>query len=195
MAVIDNANNTVSYVGAVINIWSHIYYDGMEQEYAEVWDIENHKRLNVGVGYYGSDGANFTSKTAEIDITADVVKDMIHTYKARAWKAFEESVTEFKREIRAGIKAEVVRGRKVKKGTVLTVFWTGEKPDYTGRRLEKLAGCHDENGRKVWIKAEYLKSLTAVKSPNAKERRKFLQNYVRQNVGESLLNAYIDAKR
>lgn len=194
MAII-NSNNEVTYAGAVINLWSHIYYDGMEQEYAEVWDVVNHERRNIGVGYYGSDGHNLSGKTAEIDITADVVKDMIHTYKARAWKAFEDSVTEFKREIRAGVKAEVVRGRKVKKGTVLTVFWVGEKPDYTGRTLEKLAGCHDESGKKVWIKADYLKSLTVVKSPNAKERKKFIKNYVRQNVGESLLNAYIEAKR
>ena len=67
---------------------------------------------------------------------------------------------------------------------MLEVFWVGEKETYKSRQYswmhetEMIAGCYDENGNKVWIKAEYLKSIDQIKSPNAKERKKFIKAYI-----------------
>lgn len=43
---------------------------------------------------------------------------------------------------------------------------------------ERIAGCYNENGEKVWIKAEYLKVTDDIKSPNARERKKYINDYV-----------------
>ena len=54
----------------------------------------------------------------------------------------------------------------VKKGTILNVFWIGERPTYKTKTLrnrgcrwanetEEVAGCYNENGEKVWIKVDY----------------------------------------
>lgn len=71
-----------------------------------------------------------------------------------------------------GDSVEVVKGRKIPKGTKLEVFWMGERPTYKTQQLRKsgcrwanetemIAGCYNENGEKVWIKTEYLKYLAA----------------------------------
>lgn len=71
-----------------------------------------------------------------------------------------------------GDNVEVVKGRKVPKGTILNVFWLGEKPTYRARTLrnqgcrwanetETIAGCKNENDEVIWIKAEYLKYVAA----------------------------------
>lgn len=187
-------NGTEMFTGAVIDIWSHFYMDGMEEEYAEVWDIEKHKRKNVKIGYYGSDGRNLYEGHAEVDLNAETVKDMVDTYKAMAWTAFSDSVIAFKKEIRAGVTAEVVKGRKVKQGTILRVFWVGKKYNRFTREDEMMAGGFDENENKVWIKAEYLKNLTKVKSPNAKERKKFMKHYLKMKLGDRIFDAYVDNK-
>ena len=119
---------------------------------------------------------------------------MIDTYRIKACKAFEKSVLEEKQKIQKGIKALVVRGRKVKQGTVLNLFWVGERPNYIGRQ-ELLAGGYTELGQKVWIKAEYLKNITEIKSPNAKERKKFMISYIREHIGRNLMEVYIDYKK
>lgn len=43
---------------------------------------------------------------------------------------------------------------------------------------ETIAGCYNADGEKIWIKAEYLKPTDKIASPNAKERRKYIKNYV-----------------
>lgn len=78
-----------------------------------------------------------------------------------AWKHFHNQFV-------IGDNVEVIKGRKVPKGTVLKVFWIGERETYRTRTLkrqgcrwanetETVAGCYNENGEKVWIKSEYCK--------------------------------------
>ena len=82
---------------------------------------------------------------------------------------------------------------KVKKGTQLKVFWVGEKPTYQAQRYsyikdtELIAGCYDNEGNKVWIKAEYLRSVTPLKSPCAAERKKFIDSYIKRNADSIVL--------
>ena len=88
-------------------------------------------------------------------------------------------------KVSKGRKVEVVKGRKVKKGTQLDVFWVGERETYKSRQYswmhetEEVAGCYDEDGNKVWIKTEYLKPIDKLKAPNAKERKKFIKAYIK----------------
>lgn len=153
----------------------------------------------IRYGYYGSDWYNFCGDcTAEIDCTVDVARDIIKTFKKNAISAFAKSVIDFKKAIHKGDTVEVIRGRKIKKGTILTVFWVGDKPTYRAKtspawsmyanETEKIAGCKDNDGNTIWIKAEYLKNLTLYKSPCTAERDKFIKEYIDKNVSSYVRN-------
>ncbi len=111
-------------------------------------------------------------------------RDIIRHEKDIAMQAYVNSVVSEKQEVKANRKAEVVRGRKIPKGTILDVFWVGERETYRSRQYswmnetELIAGCYDRDGNKVWIKAEYLKNVTKIASPNKTERRKFIKRYI-----------------
>lgn len=184
---IHNANDEVTYIGAVLKIEEHMWMDGMLEEWAVVWDKDKKEIKHVTIGYYGNDGQNLCKSHAEIDADDETIRAVLKMLKEEATKRFVQSVIEYKQEIRKGRKVKVVRGRKVPKGTELEVFWVGEKPTYRSRNYswmnetETIAGCYDKKGNKVWIKAEYLKPIDEIKSPNAKERNKFIKNYVEKN--------------
>lgn len=154
-----------SYTGQVLYTTEHMWLDGMLEENAIVWDLESHSTRSIQIGYYGCDGTNLAGGRAKVDASAETITDILHTLKAEAWTAFAKSVTEYKQSIHKDSVAVVVRGRKIPKGTKLKVFWVGEKPTYRSRQYawmhetETIAGCHDADGNKVWIKAEYLKPM------------------------------------
>ncbi len=186
MALI-KADGTVLYQGAVLDTSEHYWADGMLSEYAWVWDMKKHQFESVSVGYYGADGHDFIGTKVEIDLSTEVARDIIRTLKHRAYEDFCRSVIEKKNQIEAGITAEVVRGRKIPKGTILNVFWVGERPTYTGYGTELIAGCKDKDGNKVWIKAEYLKNISPIKSPKTKERKKYIKWYIKRNAGDMVM--------
>lgn len=172
------------YAGAVLKIESHYWADGMESEWAVCWNHETQQIERISVGYYGSDGHNLAGGSAEVDASRETWREVIHSWKPDAWRGYADSVTAYKQGIRPGTHAVVVRGNKVKKGTKVTVFWVGERPTFQSRRYswlnetETVAGCYDETGAKVWIKAEYLKNVDPIKSPSPKERKKWIQDFL-----------------
>lgn len=180
-----------SHKGAVLKVTSHMWMDGMEEETAWVWNMETHECDHIQVGYYGCDGRNLMGRSyAKVDATEEVKRDIRRTLKVHAREKFSISVKAYKTEVRKGSHAEVIRGRKVPKGTRLEVFWVGDKPTYRSlqyhwmNETERIAGCYGEDGNKVWIKADYLKVIDKIKSPNAKERKKFIKAYVESNARE-----------
>lgn len=192
-------NNIRTYEGAVIGIDDHYWMDGMISEYAIVWDKSEKDFKSIEIGYYGSDGRNFMENTyAEVDCNVETAREIIRATKQKANVSFEKSVIEYKNTVHKGDTVEVVRGRKVKKGTKLTVFWIGEKPTYRANNSPKwgyyanetgmIAGCKTENNETIWIKAEYLKGLNPPKSPKAKERNKYIRNYVERQVSINIRN-------
>lgn len=179
----------VSYAGAVLETWDHYWADGMVEETALVWDMKKHEYKTVKIGYYGADGHDFIGIQAEVDVSEEVARDILRTLKVGALQSFCRSVKEKKERIEPGIQAMVIRGRKIPKGTELEVFWVGEKPAYMGYGTEMIAGCKDKEGNKVWIKAEYLKNISPLKSPKAAERKKYMKWYVKKNAGGLVLQA------
>lgn len=185
MAVIDK-NGNKTFDGAVIGSRRHCWLDGMVDEYAIVWNKENEKIEEVQVGYYGIDGYNFMEATFEVDLNAENARKVLRMLKKEAICEYAISVRNEKAAIKKGRVAEVIKGRKVKKGTRLDVFWVGERPTYRStmysyiNETEMIAGCYDENGNKVWIKAEYLKNITQIKSPSVIERKRFIKEYIKR---------------
>lgn len=183
-------NGQTMYEGATLREHEHMWLDGMLEVHTIVWDMEKHEEKWIQTGYYGADGHNLNTEYENIvfEVSAEVARDIIRTTKQRAVEFFCESVTEEKNRICKGCRAKVIRGRKVPKGTMLDVFWVGERETFRSRQYswmhetETVAGAFDENGNKVWVKTEYLKSLTPIKSPAASERKKFIKAYVKHRV-------------
>lgn len=177
-------NEPETFKGAVLNIEEHYWMDGMLEETAVVWDSEKQQIDRIQVGYFGCDGQNLCGCGYETDATPETWRQVLRYLRPMAEQAFARSVTEYKNSIHVGTHAEVIRGKKVPKGTKVEVFWIGEKETFRSRQYywmhetETIAGCYDEAGNKLWIKAEYLKNVDPLKSPNAKEREKFIQWYI-----------------
>ena len=185
----------IAYVGATFAETEHFWLDGMLEVFAESWNMETHEIVSTQVGYFGIDCRNMCSCEWKIDISAEAARDMIRTVKASAAKAFAKSVIEEKQKIAKGRNCVVVKGRKVPKGTVVNVFWVGERPTYRSRNYdwmnetETVAGAYTEDGKKVWIKADYLKVIDGIKSPDRRNRDLFIRNYVERNVPWNVRNA------
>ena len=174
----------IAYAGATFAETEHFWLDGMLEVFAESWNMETHEIVSTQVGYFGIDCRNMCDCAWKIDIGTDVARDMIRTVKASAAKAFAEAVIKEKQKIAKGRNCVVVRGRKVPKGTVVNVFWVGERPTYRSRRYdwmnetETVAGAYTADGTKIWIKADYLKVIDGIKSPDRRNREAFIRNYV-----------------
>ena len=185
----------IAYKGATFAETEHFWLDGMLEVFADSWDMEQHKVVSQQVGYYGIDCRNMYDCTWKIDISTDVARDMIRTVKASAAKAFADAVIEEKQRIAKGRNCIVVKGRKIPKGTQVNVFWVGERPTYRSRHYdwmnetETVAGAYMEDGTKVWIKADYLKVIDGIKSPDRRNREAFIRNYVERNVPWNVRNA------
>lgn len=192
MAIINHETGEKSFIGCVIRTYDHYWMDGMLEVYAVVWDSTEKKMEHITVGYYGNDCRNMMRTSADVDLTVEKAREIVRYYvKPDALRCFQNSVQASKQKIYKDDVCKVVRGRKVKKGTVLKVFWCGEKPTYRSRmyaylnETETIAGCYDENGNKVWIKAEYLEKLPEcrLKSPVAAERKKYIKDFVHRHYG------------
>lgn len=185
----------VTYKGATFAESEHFWLDGMLEVFAHSWDMEKHKIVIETVSYIGIDCRNMCDTSFKIDINEETARDMIRTIKRHAVEAFAKSVLEEKRRIAKGRNCVVVRGRKVPKGTKINVFWVGERPTYRSRNCawsnetETVAGGYTEDGMKVWIKAEYLEVIDEIKSPDRRNRDRFIKEYVRRNVPQVVRNA------
>lgn len=189
MSIKNHVTGEEKYAGCVIETYEHYWLDGMLEVIAVCWNNETKTTDHVTVEYLGSDCRNMMDTTANVDLTTENARNFIRCHKMDALNSFAKSVQEVKQKIHKDDVCRVVRGRKVKKGTILTVFWCGEKPTYFAQthrfvnEKELICGCFDESGNKVWIKAEYLEKLPHYipKSPSAKERKKFLKAYMEDN--------------
>lgn len=179
-----------TFVGAVLKTYDRFWADGMLDVYAIVWNHEKQEVEHIQTGYIAIDGTNFLGMGATVDATRETWREVLRSLKPSARRAFADSVVRYKREIHVGTTARVVRGKKVAKGTIVKVFWIGEKPTFLAKRYEyireteTICGCYDEKGDKVWIKAEYLENIDPLKSPNAKERKKFIIDYIDKRAHE-----------
>lgn len=185
----------VTYKGATFAESEHFWLDGMLEVFAHSWDMEKHEIVIETVSYIGIDCRNMCDTSFKIDINEETARDMIRTIKRHAVEVFAKSVLEEKRRIAKGRNCVVVRGRKVPKGTKINVFWVGERPTYRSRNCawsnetETVAGGYTEDGMKVWIKADYLEVIDKIKSPDRRNRDRFIKEYVRRNVPQVVRKA------
>lgn len=190
MPIIRDGKTT--FAGAVIRVRDRVWHDGMTEEWADVWNGSHEESIQVA--YYGCDYRNLMGDiTASPDLSPENARAILRSRKADARKVFSACVSLWKKSVQAGDQAVVIRGRKIPKGTILSVFWVGERENRFTGEMEKLAGCHDSAGRKIWVKAEYLQPQTARKNPTAAERRAFMRAYIMGTVYIDILRPAIPA--
>lgn len=191
MAIIDKRTGESRYEGATLKESYKYWLDGMEEVFTWVWDLESHSVKSFTTGYYAITGQDQASYEATYEPISDEVRtDIMRTLREKARINFSESVIQYKNSIHKGTMAEVIRGRKVKKGTILNVFWVGERETWKSRQYdwmnetEEVAGAYDPDGNKVWIRTDYLKNIDPLKSPNRKERKKYISSYIKRQAKE-----------
>lgn len=118
--------------------------------YAVVWDAEKQEVRNIEYDTTRFAGGGW----AKIDATKETVLQVYRHYKKEAKKSFDEfSNPRQAKEIKKGDTVRIVKGYKVKKGTVCTVFWAGKRWNCYSRMNEDRLGV-EVNGERVFIAAE-----------------------------------------
>lgn len=175
---------TESHKGQVITTTTHYWLDGMLEERATLWNPEKHETFSIQVGYYGIDGCNLCGMSAKLDLNEENYRDMVETFHKEAEEEYAKYLEDKQDEICKGRICKVVRGKKVPKGAILTVFWCGEKPTFRSRNYswmhetELIAGCTDGNANTLWIKAAYLEPVDTVEIPTEEEKKNWIEDYV-----------------
>ncbi len=149
MAVYTNimGKEEVLYEGCVLNWFERNGYNDSDW-YAEVWDEDDQcvKEVEYMTTRCGSSGR------AELDATGDVLRKAYRYYKAIAKKDFEWYNLRQAKEIRKGDNVLIVKGRKVKKGSVVPVFWAGTRYNPYSRMEEDRIGV-EVDGERIFISA------------------------------------------
>ncbi len=158
MAVYTNLNHAlddmeVSYEGKVFNWYERNGYEDSDW-YAEVWDDEKNapKAVLFDTTRCGCAGH------AEIDATPDVLRKLYRWYKKNATIDFDMRNEEMAQKPAKGDQVMVIKGRKVKKGTIAEVFWAGTRFNPYSYQDEERVGLVVD-GEKVFISAENVEVL------------------------------------
>lgn len=192
--MINYPDGRTEFIGAVFDLDSHYWMDGMEEVHAVCYDSETGSIVRRQVGYFGCDGQNLCGCGYSVDITRENAKKVFEIYLKDAETEFFRSVADYQSRIHKNEKAVVVKGRKIPKGTKLDIFWVGERPTYRSRyydwmhETEEIAGGKTENGEKVWIKTDYLQNITEYPPVSETEKQEFISDYLRRNLPVSVRN-------
>lgn len=172
--------------------WSRSYmWEGIYNIYARTWDTEIHDEVQVMLGSDYDCSEEYLLAQVEIGITAEVMADAQVEFLRRSKNAWNRYVSEERCRICKDRRARVIRGRKVRIGTELEIFWVGERATYWSmthdwcRETETIAGGYDDNGNKVWIKAEYLENLTPVEF-SAEDEKMWRKKWLMDNLPKGL---------
>ena len=160
-------NGVITYTGCVLNIWERNGRDDSDF-YATVWDEEKGKVIDVM--YDTTRCGGFAC--AEIDATKETLRKAYRYFFNDARKFFDEVANEAQaRRIAKGCSAVVVRGRKIKKGTVGEIFWVGSVYNYYTYRNEDRVGILVD-GQKVFLPLDYVQKINWESEKMTGETRK-----------------------
>ena len=143
-----NGKTITSYEGCVL---SHYERNGYEDSdwYAVVWDEEEQEVKNVEymTTRFPSSG------DAKVDATKDVLRKAYRYYKKLATPYVDRQILQDAARIRKGDVVRIVKGRKVKIGSEVTVFWAGTRYNPYSRVNENRIGV-EVNGERIFIASQ-----------------------------------------
>lgn len=161
------------YVGCVLNVWERNGYNDSDF-YATCWDRESGKIVEVEYDTTRAGGGGY----ADIDATIDVLRQVYRYYK-RLGRDHFDSVTNIEnaKKVKKGDTVKVIRGRKVKKGTIATVFWVGTCYNPYSRINENRVGL-EIDGKRQFINLDYVEVIDwETRLLKGKDRKKAIRNF------------------
>lgn len=136
------------FKGCVLNTWER--NDSWDSDfYATVWDEELQKVIDVEYDTTRCGGGG----RANIDATDEVLEKVYRYYYDECAEFIERCAIAQAKAYEKGDAVKVVRGRKVKVGTIGKCFWRGTTYNRYSRCNEKRMGI-DVDGQKFFIAAE-----------------------------------------
>ena len=151
MAVYINNGDGVTkeyYRGCVVHWYERNGYEDSDW-YADVWDEETQELKAVLFDTTRAGGSGH----AELDATDDVLRKVYRFKKRLATSRFDYKNVEKAKKARKGDTVRIIKGRKVKKGLEVPVFWAGTRYNRYSRMDEERIGV-EVDGERVFIAAE-----------------------------------------
>ena len=164
--------NVVQFAGCVLNTWER---NGSWDSdfYATVWDEEQGRVRDVEYDTTRCGGGG----SAEIDATDDVLNKAYQYYYDDAHDMIERLAVVNAKKYDKGDDVRVVRGRKVKVGTVGKCFWKGTCYNRYARCNEDRMGI-EVDGARFFIAAENVERNEWEKYlPTEEDKEKQRKNY------------------
>lgn len=143
----------VRYEGCVLDTYERNGYHDSDW-YAVCWDEEKQKLVEVEYDTTRAGGGGW----ARIDATEEVLRKVYRLHKEEARYRFDHFTNpKWAKEYDKGDEVVVIKGRKVKPGTVGTVFWKGFRYNYYARREEERVGI-EVDGERQFLPADYVEN-------------------------------------
>lgn len=163
----------VQYEGCVLNTYERNGYEDSDF-YAVCWDREKQEIVEVEYDTTRCGGGGY----AKIDATEDTLREVYRYYKKMATDYFDSIYNEkLAKMVRKGDTVEVVRGKKVPKGTVGKVFWTGTKYNPYSYQDEDRVGVEMEDGTRFFVRLDYVAVIGwKDRLIHGKKRRQMIRN-------------------
>lgn len=176
MAIHQNANmrgeRGAEFVGCVLNTWER---NGSWDSdfYATVWDEDAQRVRDIEYDTTRCGGGG----SAEIDATEEVLNKAFQYYYNNSREFIERCIESNAKKYGKGDEVRVIRGRKVKVGTVGKCFWRGTCYNRYSRMNEDRMGI-EVGGEKFFISADNCERNEWEKYlPTEEDKEKQRRNY------------------
>lgn len=166
-------NPDVSYEGCVLDTYER---NGPFDSdwYAICWDEKRQKVVEVNYDTTRCGGGG----NATIDATEDTLLKAYRFYKQQGRKLFDCHTNERQaKAIRKGDTVQVIRGRKIPKGSIGDVFWIGTRYNRYSRMTEERVGL-EIDGVRQFLPLEYVEPVNwQERLLHGKARKQQIMNY------------------
>lgn len=184
-------NPEVRYEGCVINTYERNGYNDSDW-YAECWDRQ--KKKIVTVEYDTTRCA--AGGRAEINATPDVLREVYRMWRNVGRELFDKHENEAEaKKFEKGDTVLVIRGTKVKKGTVGVVFWKGTRYNCYSHRYEARIGI-EVDGEHMFLAEEYaINANWKGRLLTGKARKQKIRNFAVNSLPRHYRNLFCDDRR
>lgn len=178
----------VQYEGCVLDTYEHNGYHDSDF-YAVCWDQKKKTIVDIEYDTTRCGGGGW----AKVDATDEIIREAYRWYKTIGRGIFdkEENPRQAK-VIRKGDTVKVIRGRKIPKNTVGTIFWLGKTYNGYSHREEERVGIELAEGNRVFLPLEYVELVGwEGRLLHGKERKKKIRNFAIRSMPYRYRNHFI----
>ena len=159
--------------GCVLDKYEHNGYDDSDF-YAVCWDEETQSVIEIEYDTTRCGGGG----SCTIDATEEVLRKAYRYYRNIGRIRFDGRMNEeMAKKVEKGDTVQVVKGRKVRIGTVGKVFWIGTVKNFYSYRDEERVGI-EVDGEKHFLPLEYVEVVDwQSRLVHGRRRKQMIRNY------------------